>query len=270
MKLKFLSLILLASVSFHAHAAKFTSKSIKNIVVDGKVDEWPNPLPNYDKKTTIRFDFANNSKFIYFVLRVDDLELQKNIMTNGLDIWINKKGRQMMETAVTYPCPSEEAQTIELGGRGGFNPMAAMAQASSSSAAKEVYMIDSIILTGFYIENGKQGIRNCPVKVAIAKGESSCMLYEIAIPVNSFWKEALEKADVKKAIQVAFVLKGKPAPTISFGGRGGNRGGMDMGRMMMGGMPGMTRNQRQSMQDFLPEEYRDKVFWFKAQLNADF
>lgn len=265
MKLKFLSLILLASLAFQANAAKYAAKSINKIVIDGKVDEWPNPLPNYDKKTTIRFDFANNSKFIYFVMRVDDLELQKNIMTNGLDIWINKKGRQLMETAVTYPCPSEEAVTIDLGGRGGFNPMAAMSQASSSAPAKEVYMIDSIILTGFYIENGKQGIRNCPVKVAIAKGESSCMLYEIAIPVNSFWKEELEKSDVKKAIQVAFVLKGKPSPTLSFGGRGG----MDMGRMMRG-MPGMTRNQRASMQDFLPAEYRDKLFWFKAQLNADF
>ncbi len=269
MRFNIIALVLLFTIALQAQAAKVISAPSNNVVVDGNAKEWPNPLPNFDKKTTLRYDIRNDSKNLYLIIRADDIELQKRIMTNGMDIWINKDGKQQMVTGVTYPMP-----------------MAPKAAATDP----DVYQIDTLMLTGFYLENGKQGIRKCPIRVAIAKGDNNCMIYELSVPINSFWKEKLEKTDVKKAIQVGLILKGLDVNTMfnsmtrNMGGRtgggrtgGGNmRGGGGFGGGGFGGdfggmaMPAMNSNMMRNMKSMLPEEYQDKAVWFKAQLNSDF
>jgi hypothetical protein len=266
MRFRFTVLVLVFALAIQANAAKIVFGPNNKVVVDGKANEWPNPLPNFDKKTTLRFDVSNDEKSLYFILRVDDLELQKKIMTNGMDIWINRDGKQATTTGITYPCPMEKTET---------------------GSGNDVFIIDSLILSGFYLENGKQSIFTCPIKVAIAKGESSCMIYEVSVPFNSFWKEKIEKSDTKKNFQIGFVIKGAALPANMLGGFPGastqsssrsssrSSGNANMMGMMMGGdMPpgaaSMMRNMSRNMKDFLPAEYQDKAYWFKAQLNNSF
>ena len=250
MNLRFITFVLLFVLAFGTKAEKIVPSPKSGIVVDGKANEWSNPLPYKDKKTGIQFEFANDLKTIYFVIRVDNIEDQKRIMENGMQIWVNKSGKRDTITGILYPTPMDTS-TMENGVK---------------KVQGDVYIIDQLVLKGFYLENGKQPIRNCPVRVAIAKGDNNSLIYEIGIPFNTFWKEELEKTDVKKNFQVGFVIKAPMSPMErDLRGRMGN---MNMG-MMMGGMGGgmNMRNFSQGMRSFLPAEYQDKEYWFKTKLS---
>jgi hypothetical protein len=41
----------------------------ENIVVDGKLSEWANPLPRYDKQTMLYYDVHNDKEFLYIALK---------------------------------------------------------------------------------------------------------------------------------------------------------------------------------------------------------
>lgn len=250
MNLRFITFVLLFVLAFGAKAEKIVPSSKSGIVVDGKANEWSNPLPYKDKKTGIQFEFANDLKTIYFVIRIDNIEDQKRIMENGMQIWVNKSGKRDTITGILYPTPMDTSTMVN----------------GVKKVQDDVYIIDQLVLKGFYLENGKQPIRNCPVRVAIAKGDNNSLIYEIGIPFNTFWKEELEKADVKKNFQVGLVIKAPMSPMErDLRGRMGN---MNMG-MMMGGMGGgmNMRNFSQGMRNFLPAEYQDKEYWFKTKLS---
>lgn len=251
MKLKIISFVLLFVLAFGAKAEKIVPSHKSGIVIDGKANEWSNPLPYKDKKTDIQFEFANDLKTVYFIIRIDNIEDQKRVMENGMQIWVNKSGKKDTITGILYPTPMDTSTMVN----------------GVKKVQGDVYIIDQLVLKGFYLENGKQPIRNCPVRVAIAKGDNNCMIYELAIPFNTFWKEELEKTDVKKNFQVGIVIKAPISP-METNMRSRMGGGMNMG-MMMGGMGGgmNMRNFSQNMRSFLPAEYQDKEYWFKTKLS---
>lgn len=253
MNFKSFTFTVLMGVALSANAANITSNNKNKVVVDGNAKEWTNPLPYFDKTTTIRFDVSNDAKKLNFIIRVDDLELQRGIMQNGMEIWINKDGKKNQNTGIIYPCPTAPKYS-ETG----------------EEIKNEVFLIDSLNLKGFFLENGKQPIRNCEVRVAIAKGENNSLIYEVSIPFTAFWKEQLEKVDTKKKFNIGFILKAKELPGMRNAGRGM---GMGMGMMMggMGGdMGGMRMPSARAMRDFLPAEFQDKAYWFKLQLSNEF
>lgn len=43
----------------------------QHVVVDGKLSEWANPLPNYDKQTMLYYDVHNDQSFLYLALKRD-------------------------------------------------------------------------------------------------------------------------------------------------------------------------------------------------------
>jgi hypothetical protein len=254
MNFKSITFLVFMAVALSANAANIVSNNNNKVVVDGNAKEWANPLPYFDKTTTIRFDVSNDAKKINFILRVDDLELQRGIMQNGMEIWINKDGKKNQSTGIIYPCPT---------------PTKASASDETASDKNEVFLIDSLTLKGFFLENGKQPIRNCDVRVSIAKGENNCLIYEVSIPFTAFWKEELEKADTKKKFNIGFILKAQELPGMRNAGMGMGMG-MMMGGGMGGDMGGMRMPSARAMKEFLPAEYQDKAYWFKVQLSNAF
>ncbi|MDP4270820.1 MAG: hypothetical protein Q8909_11935 [Bacteroidota bacterium] len=56
------------------------------VTIDGKLTEWQGQLHYYDKVSTMRYGFANDDKYLYFVFQVIESGGQMRIMRNGLNI----------------------------------------------------------------------------------------------------------------------------------------------------------------------------------------
>jgi len=251
MKIRSLVLLLPLFLGMEAHAANNKSVYKSDVTVDGRTTEWSTPLPRYHKVTGINFDITNDERNIYMIVRVADTTAQRQILQNGLEVWINKDGKKNHTTGITYPMAKDKPRA---GARPGIHNM---------KTPDGFYMnIDELILSGFLLENGRQPVKGCPVKVAIKKDSSDCIIYELAIPFNTFYKERLEKEDLRNTFYIGFVVKGVTIDMESARSmimtRMAMSGGFDGERVSrMGGMAGMMA----SMGDM------DKICWQKIQFS---
>ena len=251
MKLKSLFFVLPFFLGFEALAGNNLSVYKTDVTIDGQNKEWKSPLPIYNKNTGINFEVANDERNIYMIVRVADTTSQRQIMQNGLEVWINKDGKKKNTTGITYPMAPDKPKA---GSR---------TRIQTGKTADGFSMnINELTLTGFLLENGRQPVKGCPVKVAIRKDSSDCIVYELAIPFNTFYKETLEKTDLKSKFYIGFVVKGvtvdmEDAPRIMMTkmAMGGGGFGGDGPRMGGGGMAGMM-----SMMGDM-----DKICWQKIQ-----
>jgi hypothetical protein len=131
-------------------------------------------------------------------------------------------------------------------------------------------MNNELILLGFLLENGKQPTRGCPVRVAISRDESNSLVYELAVPFNTFYKERLDPGDAGHTFCFGFVIKGPEASNSdSFqggpSGMGGPGGFGGFGGMGGPGGPGGFGGPG-SMSTTTTAS--DKIFWIKTQVNV--
>lgn len=248
MKLRSLVLLLPFFLGFQALAGNNNSLYKTDVTVDGRNTEWKSPLPRYNKTTGINYDVANDERNIYMIVRVTDTTSIRQIRQNGLEVWINKEGKKKNTTGITYPMAPDKPKN---------NRLVSIVNADGFS-----WNINELKLTGFLLENGRQPVKGCPVKVAIKKDSSDCLVYELAIPFNTFYKEMLEKEDLRDQYYIGFVVKGvtidetTDVPRVVMRGMGGDyHGGMDGGRM--GNMASMMA----MMGDM------DKICWQKIQFS---
>jgi len=249
MKVRSFVLLLPFFLSFEALADNTQSMYKTDVTVDGRNTEWKSPLSRYNKNTGINFDVANDERNIYMIVRVTDTTSQHQIRQNGLEVWINKDGKKKNTTGITYPMAPDK-------------PKAGSRVQNLKTADRFSWNINELLLTGFLLENGRQPVKDCPVKVAIKKDSSDCIVYELAIPFNTFFKEQLEKEDLGDKFYIGFVVKGVTidettgVSMMAMRGMGGDyHGGMDGGRM--GNMA--------SMMSLFGD--MDKVCWQKIQFS---
>ena len=248
MNLRSLVLLLPFFLGFEALAGNNNSVYKTDVTVDGRNTEWKSPLPRYNKIAGINFDVANDEQNIYMIVRVTDTTSIRQIRQNGLEVWINKDGKKKNTTGITYPMAPDKPKN---------NRLVSIVNADGFS-----WNINELKLTGFLLENGRQPVKGCPVKVAIKKDSSDCLVYELAIPFNTFFKEKLEKEDLGDKFYIGFVVKGvtidetTDVPRVVMRGMGGDyHGGMDGGRMgNMASMMAMFGDM-------------DKICWQKIQFS---
>lgn len=234
----FFTLLLLAFCTNTLIAASEVLPYKTNVEIDGMNKEWGPRLPKYDKGTDINYSVANDEKNLYFILRISDESIQKQIAKNGLEIWINPNGKKRKVTGLTSllitPFPANE-----------------------------------LILTGFLLENGKQPLKGCPVRISISKDPSNCFIYELCVPFNTFYKEQLDVSDSEIIFYFGFVVKSpqKIEVDTDMPMMEGPEGMGGSGRM--GGPGGMGRpgGMDMSSQKTASPTNSDKTVWFKALLN---
>ncbi|MDD4921510.1 MAG: hypothetical protein PHS30_03420 [Bacteroidales bacterium] len=228
MRSQFLTFLLIILCSGKISAAKEVLPYKNDVSIDGINKEWPAHLPKYSSMTDINYAVANDAKNLYLILRIADEVKQKQIAQNGLEIWINKDGKKKKLTGITFPLPIRKGPVT----------------------GKETA---ELILTGFLIDNGKQPVKDCPVKVALTK-DQNVMTYELSVPFNTFYKEQLDQDDIDVDFCIGFFIKGTPLSDNDLIGRamGGDPGMRGQG---MGG-PGMVFNA----------ENMDRYTWFSTKL----
>jgi hypothetical protein len=251
LKITFLFTLLILSVSNSIFAAKDLSTFKNDISIDGKNKEWTSPLPRFDKNTSINYSVANDLDKFYFIIRIADTTIIKQINKYGFEVWINKDGKKKRTTGITFPLAGKNKA---------INPIDIMTgdieTINTGSLKKNDKEISNLKLTGFLIDNGEQPVEKCPVKVALTYEDSGTLIYEVAVPFNTFYKEKLENEDAANKFRIGFVVKEAESSDDQMGGPGRMMGY----GMMMGGPGGMGGSG--SMMRVMQAIAAEKEYWF--------
>jgi len=237
-----------------------------DVIVDGHANEWSSTTLKKDKSTGVNYSVANDERNIYFILTISDASTQKQIIQNGLEIWINKYGKKEELSGVKFPMPlsknSNTNVTAQLLQEIQTNPDKTVDTTSKKLDLEPILKQSELTLSGFLIDNGKQPIKGCPVKVAITKDSLNCLTYELAVPFNTFYKEQLESTDIKTKFYIGLIVNGVELSMDDM------RNVMRMGSMMGGsgmdghGMGGMGNSTAMKVL----AATSDKILWFKTGL----
>ncbi len=248
MNLRSFVLLLPLVLGFEALAGNNNSMYKTDVVVDGRNTEWKMPLSKSNKITGISYEIANDERNIYMIVRVTDTASIRQIRQNGLEVWFNKDGKTNNTTGINYPMAPDKPKDIRL--------------VSILNADGFTWNINELKLTGFLLENGRQPVKGCPVKVAIKKDSSDCLVYEAAIPFNTFYKEKLEKEDLRYKFYIGFVVKGV---TMNEGTASSMMMMRSMGGDFHGDGPRMGGGGMSRMMSMFGD--MDKVSWQKIQFS---
>jgi len=189
----------------------------EQVVVDGKMLEWSNPLPYYDKKTGINYNLGNDDQNLYVILKVVDNAIQRQILTSGFELWINTEGKKKKTIGISYPlkglsAPQSGNDKRPVGAEFGNKPIGAGSFADNNTSIsrpdqQQLIISKELTLSGFIIKNGQQPTNECPVHTAISLDKSGCMIYELAIPFNTFYTDQLETKDKNVVFFIGLVVK---------------------------------------------------------------
>ena len=257
----FTLLLSLVAVSGTISAVEKVLPYKSDVVIDGFNREWSPLLPRYDNSTGINYDVANDETHLFLIIRIADEDVQKRIIQNGLEIWINKQGKKKKVTGITFPLPMTKDPKM------GQNKPSEKSNSSPLTEMSPERLLHSneLTLTGFLIDNGKQPTKGCPIQVALSKDQSNCLIYELAVPFNSFYKESLGRDDVNIPFCIGIEEKGAESSVSSneawkmrdSGGPGGPGGMEGSGGIEALGSSAGTRMSSNSS---------DKIFWIKTSL----
>ena len=288
------AIILLAAACSHTPALQ-SSYQKTPVTTDGNASEWRIPLRFYDPDTKLNYSLTNDDDKIYICARIVDELSQAKVVRNGINIWFDTLAKKNKATGILFPIPDKNSDDFQPNSSGDGTK-----HGYSLAAIKKKFLqqANQMQLTGF-----KSGIpdflaaseNEFGIKVSINWDVNNIMIYEAAIPFNTFYKDKLVAKDSIKNFDFSMTILGFPAPEktddgsnnasggVPGGGAGGGMGGMG-GNSGMGGRGGMgggmgssmngaggggnARNMRAgSMADVNPM-YVTNSFWVKIRLAA--
>jgi hypothetical protein len=212
----------------------------KKVTIDGKIDEWSNPLRFYDQETGISYNISNDHYNIYFAASISNDFLQTKILRSGLEFRIDTLGKKSFGVSIKYPLgnlPANEMETISQPANEGSEKR----PDRSSLKLKLLAEATEIQLVGFKSSLGKIISLAVPnksgISAAINFDVNGIMNYETVIPFSTFYRTELLPSDSSKV----FSFQIKVNPLANSNNSSGNGSGMRGGGMRGGGMGGGMR-----------------------------
>jgi hypothetical protein len=209
----------------------------QKVTVDGKINEWSNPLRFYDQETGISYNISNDHYNIYFAVSISNEILQTKILRSGLEIRIDTLGKKSFGISFKYPIgilAITELKPNNPPAKEGFEK----GQDRSSFKLKLLVEATEIQLVGFKPRLGKiislSVPNNAGISAAINFDAGGIMNYEAVIPFSTFYRSELIPADSGKV----FNFQMKVNPLANSGNASGNSSGMRGSGMRGGGMGG--------------------------------
>lgn len=88
--------------------AKMVSDSARiNHVLDGNINEWNPDRFETDKETNIQYAVDHDANNLYLAIKVTDQQLQMKMMSLGMDLYMDTKGRKREKTGISFPLKRE-------------------------------------------------------------------------------------------------------------------------------------------------------------------
>ncbi len=243
-------------------------------VLDGNSSEWKADKFEMDKETGITFSVDHDANNIYLVVKVKDQALQMKLMTQGMNLYIDRKGKKREGTGIEFPLKREG------GGFGGGRPRGGDGQGGGSAPnpveIRERLASTMILLKVFGLEgvDDQQQLIGIPngVSLAFDWDAADILCIEYLVPVRFIGASSALNG---KPLGIGWKINGIDIPagggdgrTVVTqqlvavpAGRGGGGGGA-----ARGGNTGASRANAPSF-DSNDSRFKEQSFWTKYVIN---
>lgn len=236
------------------------------LTIDGKADEWGNPLRYYDKNSKLFYEIKNDRKNIYIAFKANENDIIMRAKQRGIKIAMDTaKGKDDYPTSITFPFRKRPIMPMGKPDMDGKNrgkqwPDSLAHQkhipqrSDSTFSPKDIFIASSIKLIGF---SGKDtdiipAKENTYGIEAAMPNDPKTFFFELKIPFAEIYKRDITASDTTKAIYFEITLETSQIGDIRMPRQGGpgnmeNGGGpsgapMGMGSDMPSGPPPMDGN----------------------------
>jgi hypothetical protein len=185
----------------------------------------------YSEKGKFTYCISNDKENIFLNLRFIDKNVQRQVMSSGVTVWINTDGKKSKKMGIRYPVrpqnsedrgsPENQNMQNRPGGIGNMPDM----------NAGMIEMIGFSDIEKKIIPNNESG----GFRGSLKTEKSGCLLYELVLPFSKL--PAISDQSIKKD-ESPFVIGLSYHSVPEMGGPSGGGGGMPGGGMPGGGMSG--------------------------------
>ena len=250
--------------------------TIRNLhVTDGMVSEWQADKFQTDPDSQILFSADNDASQLYLVLKIPNESMQMRMMTMGMNLYLDKKGKKREGTGIEFPIKREgQGSGAFRGGAGrpggeNRNPSSGREAPDKNNMRERLANMMIFMKTfGFDGQEDKSQLIGLPdhANIAFDWDEANTLYIEYQIPLNFMGGQAALQG---KPLGIGWKLNGMPEPAGAFasstttivgrpssGGGGGSRTGR--------GTPASTTDLPSFNND--NNRFKEQSFWTKYQI----
>jgi len=262
------SLLVACGVRSHAQVAITTPEQVTI-----NAPTQPYAKQQYDEDAYTWYGAYADDKNIYVRLAVKDSTQKAKLLQNGLELWVDSKGKKNKVTGIMFPL-GEKANVYPGGGNrnaaGGppsfFTTNTNKNINADSALAQQISRQTEAELKGFTGDvNGRQPLQKLTGFAIMLGMQHDTLMYSATIPLNN-----INQAD-KGTVSIGIFEKGIELPGFDGGGSGGD---MDGGSGPPAGGPPPGGGGMMAPGDGPPDGFdmrrlfQTNVIWYKVKLHS--
>ncbi len=231
--------LILLALFFVSCSPKYTEKAMwqsGHVSIDANTSEY-GKIRYGNSETKLLYSIYNDSDNLYVCLTTSDNNTQHQIMLGGMEVWIDTVKKSLQHTGIKYPLKVNQPQDFSI------KPNIDSAQKRDFHNLRQQFLLNQSVMDISGFKNYQNGLYSLEtkkgIKVKMGWDSSTTLIYEIQIPLESWYKK-LVFADSAKVFTLTVNINAVPVPNM--GNQppdgmpgGGPPGGPPMGQM--GGMP---------------------------------
>ncbi|SKC81543.1 hypothetical protein [Ohtaekwangia koreensis] len=200
----------------------------KPITIDGKLEEWQQPMQYYHAGTKLSYSIRNDGDRLYMCIVAADQNTQTKIALAGFQVALDTAGGKKRHVTLLYPFVGADRSlppTRESGGRDTVTMEKTIISQSNTIRVK-----------GFNFAKQEEDIplqNSRGINVVIGWTAEGSLVYELALPFKTFMHTVKGKS-----LGIQLTVKGLPPVGGISPSSGGMNSGMPPGGPPMGGGPG--------------------------------
>ena len=82
-------------------------------LLDGNTAEWPPEKFVIDKSTKMEFAIDNDNQTLFLAINIPDRSIQKKVMQEGMNLYIDTKGKKKENKGIEFPVKMENISNTE-------------------------------------------------------------------------------------------------------------------------------------------------------------
>lgn len=244
-KIQLLFFCLLGLSSISVAQSSISKWQAQPIVIDGDRADWVNIPRFFDSSSNVQYEFRNDDKNLYLIVRTTDRAAQMQMLRGGFALKLKVKTKIPTRCSITFPALKMEMPPQQFNNKGDEAQMLLEKTAPKPGVLPK----DSVVLDGFKFSNGAISSENKDEnKICFARNKETReqLIYELRVPICEIYGKDFVLEDVVTLpiqLQITINELSQNSGKQDKGGKGmrgggGMRGGMPGGGGMQGGPDG--------------------------------
>jgi len=201
-----------------------TDTTIITHLLDGNIAEWPTEKFATDKATKMEYAIDNDNQTLFLAVNIPDRSIQKKIMQEGMNLYIDTKGKKKENKGIGFPVRMENISGTENMKLFGFSNAEPFIQNIKTEGTVNIAIAwdSSSILHIEYniplkiIEEDLPGLNNKKISIGWKIEENKMTSSNIAQPNNN----TAQPSSTSRLVAVPAGSRPPPTPPIRSGSSG--------------------------------------------------